>query len=141
MSHQKIDAFSLETQIPNKLLEKNKNYQVTIAYANDLKVNVADFDFVVLHNLPSRTNDAASILNILNTRKIPRMFIVGTQTSLARFNQVQSLLTIQGNTSNPNDVQGIFNPNFNLFTIDDQLRNNLPTFNPLQPCLVAGQFG
>ncbi|MBI5917383.1 MAG: hypothetical protein HY842_18600 [Bacteroidetes bacterium] len=112
-------------------LEFNKNYQITIGYINDLKVNVADFDFVVLHNLPSSRNDASSVLNVLNARKIPRMFIVGTQTNLARFSQVQPLLTIQGDQQNTNDVQGIFNPNFSLFTIDENLQRTLPNFNPL----------
>ncbi len=112
-------------------LERNKNYQITTAYISDLKVNVAEFDFVVLHNLPSGKNDASAILNVLNSRKIPRMFIVGSQTNLARFNQVQPLLAIQGDQRNTNNVQGIFNPNFSLFTIDENLRSNLPTFNPL----------
>ena len=112
-------------------LEKNKNYQITVNYINKLKVNPADFDFVVLHNLPSNQNDLSAVLNTLNSRKIPRMFIVGTQTNIPRFNQVQPLLTIQGNPSNPNNVQGIFANDFNLFTINDNLRSSLPTFNPL----------
>ncbi|TAK46157.1 MAG: hypothetical protein EPO28_02790 [Saprospiraceae bacterium] len=112
-------------------LEQNKNYEVTTAYINELKANVADFDFVLLHNLPSRTNDAAAVLNVLDDRKIARMFIVGTQTNLPRFNQVQPVIEIQANMRNTNDVQGAFNPNFSLFTIDEALRNNLPTFNPL----------
>ncbi len=112
-------------------LEVNKNYQITIGYANDLKVNVAEFDFVALHNLPSSRNDASTILNVLNQKKTPRLFIVGSQTNLARFNQVQPLLTIQGDQQNSNDVQGVFNPNFSLFTIDENLRRSLPTFNPL----------
>ena len=112
-------------------LEKNKNYQITVNYINKLKVNPADFDFVVLHNLPSNQNDISAVLNTLNSRKIPRMFIVGTQTNIPRFNQVQPLLTIQGNPSNPNNVQGIFANDFNLFTINDNLRSSLPTFNPL----------
>ena len=112
-------------------LEKNKNYQVTINYISKMKVKLEDFDFVVLHNLPSNQYDLSVVLNTLNSRKIPRMFIVGTQTNLARFNQVQQLLTIQASPSNPNNVQGIFANDFNLFTIDDNLRSNLPTFNPL----------
>lgn len=112
-------------------LEVNKNYQITIAYINDLKVNVGDFDFVVLHNLPSTKNDASAVLNILNQKKTPRMFIVGSQTNLPRFNQVQPLITIQGNQQNTNDVTGVFNPNFSLFTMDEELRRNLPNFNPL----------
>lgn len=112
-------------------LEKNKNYQVTTNYVNSLKVKIEDFDFVVLHNLPSVQNDLSTVMNTLRSRKIPHMFIVGTQTNLARFNQVQPLLTIQGSANNPNPVQGIFANDFNLFTIDDELRNNVPTFNPL----------
>ena len=114
-----------------QVLENNKNYQVTVNHINKMKVKVEDFDFVLLHNLPSNQNDLSTVLNILNSRKIPRMFIVGTQTNLARFNQVQPLLTIQGNPSNPNAVQGIFANDFNLFTIDEDLRNNLPNFNPM----------
>lgn len=112
-------------------LEVNKNYQITIGYINDLKVNVADYDFVVLHNLPSSRNDASAVLNVLNAKKTPRMFIVGGQTNLARFNQVQPLLTIQGDQQNSNLVQGVFNPNFSLFTVDENLRRTLPNFNPL----------
>lgn len=112
-------------------LEVNKNYQVTVAYINDLKVNVADFDFVVLHNLPSSRNDATSVLNVLNQKKTPRMFIVGSQTNLVKFNQVQPLITIQGDQQNTNLVQGVFNPNFSLFTIDEELKRTLPNFNPL----------
>ncbi len=112
-------------------LEKNRNYQVTTNYISSLKVKIEDFDFVVLHNLPSVQNDLAAVMNKLQSRKIPHLFIVGTQTNLARFNQVQPLLTIQGNANNPNPVQGIFANDFNLFTINEELRNNLPTFNPL----------
>jgi hypothetical protein len=112
-------------------LEVSKNYQVTVGYINDLKVNVADFDFVVLHNLPSIRNDASAVLTALNAKKTPRMFIVGSQTNLAKFNQVQPLITIQGDPQNANPVQGVFNPNFSLFTIDENLRRSLPNFNPL----------
>ena len=48
-------------------LERNKNYQVTTALINNLKVNPADFDFVVLHNLPSNRNDASAVLNALES--------------------------------------------------------------------------
>lgn len=112
-------------------LEENKNYQITVNYAKKLKVKLEDFDFVVLHNLPSQQNDLSSILNTLDQRKIPRMFIVGAQTNLARLNQVQPLVTITGDGKNRNAVQGIFNPGFSLFTINDELRSSLPTFNPL----------
>ncbi len=113
-------------------LENNRNYEVTTELIRNInKVNVADYDFVILHNLPSRTNDASAVLNIAEQRKIPTMFLVGTQTNLSRFNQVQPVLRIQGNTSNPNDVQAAINDGFNLYTLNDELRKQLPQFNPL----------
>lgn len=113
-------------------LESNRNYEVTTELIRNInKVNVAEYDFVILHNLPSRTNDGSAVLNIAEQRKIPTMFIVGTQTNLARFNQVQPVLSIQGNTANPNDVQAAINDGFNLYTLDEQLRKQLPQFNPL----------
>ena len=113
-------------------LENNRNYEVTTELIRNInKVNVADYDFVILHNLPSRTNDASAVLNIAEQRKIPTMFLVGTQTNLSRFNQVQPVLSIQGNTSNPNDVQAAINDGFNLYTLNDELRKQLPQFNPL----------
>ncbi len=109
----------------------NKNYQVELALINDLKVNVADFDFVILHQLPSRSSDASGVLNILQNKRIPRLFITGTQSNFQRLNQVQSLLTIQSDGRNINEVQGKVAPGFSNFTIGEQLSKELPTFPPL----------
>ena len=114
-----------------RTLEKNKNYQVSTGFATDSNLKVGDFDFVVLHQLPSTNNDISAILNTLNSKKIPRLFIVGTQTNLSRFNTVQPVMTIQGDGRNTNDVQATFASDFSLFKIDDDLKQNLPKFAPL----------
>jgi hypothetical protein len=112
-------------------IEKNINYEVTINYANDFNANLAETDFVVLHQLPSLQNDASAIIKELNNRKIPRLFVVGTQTNIARLNQAQDLISIQTDGRNTNDVQATFANGFNLFTIDEDLRSDLPNFAPL----------
>ena len=112
-------------------LERNKNYEVFTAFATDTRVKLEEFDFVVLHQLPSKTNDAASILNKLNQNKIPRLFVVGSQTDLPRLNSIQPALNIQGDGRNTEDVQGVFASDFSLFKIDDELKQNLPKFAPL----------
>lgn len=112
-------------------IEKNVNYEVSITYANDFNANLAEIDFVVLHQLPSVQNDASAILNELNNRKIPRLFVVGTQTNIPRLNQVQDILSIQSDGKNTNDVQAVFSTGFNLFTITEELRSDLPNFAPL----------
>lgn len=112
-------------------INANKNYQVELAYANDIKVNVADFDFVILHQLPSRINNASGVLNTLRNQRIPRLFIAGMQTNFSQLNQVQSLMTIQANGNSSNDVQARPVPGFNNFTLSNELLQDLPNFPPL----------
>lgn len=112
-------------------ISTNKNYQVTVAYAKDLRANVAEFDFVVLHQLPSIANPASNIMKTINSKNIPRLYIVGTQTDLRKFNSSQPLLSILGDGRNTNDVQGTIAASFSLFNLDDQLKLDLPKFAPL----------
>ncbi len=112
-------------------LSNNRNYEVTTAFVTDFKQNIADFDFVILHQLPSRTNDATGILNAIQTRRIPRFFIAGMQTNFARLNQVQSLVSIRTDGRNTNEVQGRLGNAFSLFTIDERVGKELPAFAPV----------
>ena len=112
-------------------ITRNKNYEVKVDYINNLKENVAAFDFVIMHQLPSFRYDAGNVINILNEKSIPRWFIVGTQTNLARLNQVQNLVAIQSDGRNTNEVQGRLAPGFNSFTIAETLEEALPNFAPL----------
>ncbi len=109
----------------------NKNYEVELNYINDIKVNVADFDFVILHQLPSRSNSAAGVLNTLNQQRTPRLFIAGMQTNFYTLNQAQSVINIQSDGRNTNDVQATPATNFNNFTLSENLTNQLPNFPPL----------
>ncbi len=108
----------------------NKNYTLTVAYADDLKINPADFDFVVLHNLPSVSQPLDAILNNLNAKKIPRLFIVGAQSDGRKLTSQQSMMSINADGKNVNDVQAALNSSFNLFTLEDNYRQ-IPNFNPI----------
>ncbi len=112
-------------------ISKNKNYEITIAYIDRMSVDVKAYDFVILHQLPSRSNDASGVLKIMNERKIPRLFIVGTQSNFNRVSQTQSLVNISAKQQSSNDVQASFAKDFSLFTIDEKLREELPNFAPL----------
>ncbi len=109
----------------------NKNYQVEVSYVNKFQKSVAAFDFVILHQLPGNRNDGQSIINTLNDRKIPHLFILGSQTNYSKFKSVQSLVGITSDGRNTNDVQAKVNPNFSLFNIAENIPQNLPQFAPL----------
>ena len=112
-------------------LLKNKNYEVTSDFADQFSKNLSEFDFVILHQLPSLKNKAATIIQSIQQRKIPHLFVVGTQTDLKAFNQMQSVITINSGGPNTNDVQAAVASNFSLFKIDEKLNTELPKFAPL----------
>ena len=115
----------------NKGIVLNKNYTVSVGYVNDLKVNVGDYDFVILHQVPSVSNGGDAALNILNGKKTPRLYIVGAQSDCRKLTTMQSLMTLSADGKNMNDVQATLNGGFNLFTLDNTF-SQFPNFNPIQ---------
>lgn len=112
-------------------LDVNKNYQVTVADIRELSVKPADFDLVILHQLPGRNDDASAVFTALNAGRTPRLFITGSQTNYPRFNQVQDLVTVRTDGRNTTDAQGRIAPNFGLFTVEDVLNRDLANYPPL----------
>lgn len=112
-------------------LTTNENYEVKVAYVSNFTEPIAEYDMVVLHQLPSLGNSADALINEINKRKIPVFYIVGNQTDINRFNRVQSLLTIRAGGANSNEVQARTVPGFNLFTIGEGLSGGIGIFPPL----------
>lgn len=112
-------------------MSNNKNYEVSTAYIDAFTESPQQYDFIILHNLPSRTNDASAVFNLIKSEDIPHLFIVGLQTNLARFNELQPLMTIQGRGGSQNQVQAALAPDFALFTLSEELTSGLPNFAPL----------
>ncbi len=112
-------------------VSKNKNYEIESTYISNPNINVKAYDFIILHQLPSKTNDASSLLSAIKTNKKPVLFFVGTQTNLNKFNAAQSLINIKGDGRNTNDVQAGLATDFSLFNIDPKIEIELPKYSPL----------
>ncbi|MEI6411604.1 MAG: hypothetical protein WCR52_19600 [Bacteroidota bacterium] len=112
-------------------LESNKNYQVFLSYINEPGLDVSKYDFVILHNLPSQTNDISGLINTLNEKRIPRMFVTGVQTGFGSFNKVQALVSAQSVGQQTDDVQGKVSTRFAAFSLTPRLIEELPKFNPV----------
>ncbi len=112
-------------------LESNKNYQVTVDFAANTGLNFSNFDFVALHNLPSTTNDASSILRKLDENRTPRLFFAGLQTNFQALSKAQQIVSIdRTDGKNSNDAQAAVAPNFSSFTLDPRVASELPKFSP-----------
>ena len=114
-----------------RMITANKNYEVEVAYVDKLKTPVNKYDFVVLHQLPSRRNPAADLINTIKSNKIPHWFVAGTLSDLSALNQAQSLMTINGRLNQTNDAMVILNSNFKSFNLNPKLGENISKFPPL----------
>lgn len=111
-------------------LLRNKNYELDIKYPNE-SVKPEDYDLIIYHNLPNNNKNISNIHNTAVNKEIPELFIVGTETNHGRFNKIQNLLKITGNSKSFNEVQAILNKDFNLFLTDDFSEKGLENFPPL----------
>ena len=112
-------------------LELNKNYLVDKAMITDPGLDVGQFDFVILHNLPSFSANLDAVIKKLDDKKIPRLFIAGLQTNYSSLTRLQNLINMNSDGQQSDDVQGTVEPGFSAFNIDPNTAEELPRFNPL----------
>jgi hypothetical protein len=105
-----------------RAIDKNKNYEVKLAHTDEFKENVAEFDFVILHQLPSQRNGLSPIFKVLKEKRIPHLFVVGTQTALGSLNQLQDLVKITEQSQTTNAVTPLLNTTFNDFIIEEPVQ-------------------
>jgi len=113
-------------------LTAGKNNEVEIGYANKFQGRIADYDLVVLHQLPSVSKSIATELGQLQQGKVPTLFIMGESTPSAAITRAQDLLSFQGTSgAKGNDVSARLAPGFSLFTLSENLRQGLAKFPPI----------
>ncbi len=114
-------------------LEQNKNYEVSIQYIQDFRATLKEYDLVILHQVPAGGFNRPELLQSLRDKSIPAWYILGGQSSVPAFNQVQTALSITGNRNNHNEVTASLAPGFTSFTMPDNpgmLVNMPPLFAP-----------
>ena len=114
------------------IIERNKNYNVEVGMIDSWAENIQNFDIVVLHDLPAVGKDASRILDAIQNEKIPCIYILGANTSLTELEDAQSVFTVSGSQPNLNNVTPVVNPDFNLFTLSDNLKSRVKNFVPLK---------
>ncbi|PPK87948.1 hypothetical protein CLV84_0907 [Neolewinella xylanilytica] len=117
-------------------LVTGRNNEVEVAYGQAFTGNVADFDLVILHQLPSVVNRLSPVLEVLRREEVPTLFITGAGIPAPLMNAAQDLLVFSGSRSllgqvQGNEVTGRIVPNFNAFTLSEELIRAIPTYPPL----------
>jgi hypothetical protein len=109
-------------------IETKQNYEVKLAFADDLPASISDYGLIIFHNLPS-INNALSQLSAQAEQK-SRWYIIGEETNLGILNQQQNLINA-GNANGSQEYTASFNPIFTSFTLTEEARNSLSNLAPL----------
>lgn len=115
-------------------IEQNANIHFNthiISRGDELK-NDQNYDLIIFHQVPNKLNKGNDLLNKYLNDKKPALFIAGNQSNLKRLNQLNTCVEINQKGNQTDDVSPYFTKGFDLFTYDQELKNRLPKFPPLQ---------
>ena len=98
-----------------RAIESNPNYEAEVFWAENMKWGSEkdDYSLVILHNLPSRQHTDVSF-----AADMPKMYIIGLQTDLARYNALHTGVEIVAKTRKVNEVTALSREGFSLFNVD-----------------------
>ena len=113
------------------LLENYRNYDPHIYTSSNWDGDFNDYDILILHQLPGRGSGTQRVVQQALDSGKPLFFILGNQSNIQQFNQVQDILQITGGRNRQNDVVPFVNRDFNPFSFDRELYNRFRSFVPL----------
>jgi len=100
--------------------------------ADDFKGNLDDYSLLVLHGLPSLSRSMAGLMELIKSRSLPVLFILGHSTNPELFNRLETGCQVVNPRLVPEEVQGRLNRAFNLFTLPDDFPLHLAAWPPLE---------
>lgn len=120
-----------------KAIEINEGNACDLSYIQSFNTkDIEKYSLVIAHQLPGWRAEGLSLLQLLKSKDIPMMLVVGSQTGLNYLMQLEPSIRIQYRQNATNEVLPKYNEQFTLFGInaDEQL-----TFNKLPP--LSAPFG
>jgi len=112
-------------------INTNQNFEVDFATISELKQNVAEYNLIILHQIPSKTNPASKLLSDISKNNIPTLYIFGTQSNFENINKLDNGIQIKHLRNNYDEALIQQNKDFTLFQIDEDFLKITNKFPPL----------
>lgn len=109
----------------------NRNFELDIIKASDNAPAIDAYDAIILHNIPNNKRSFESEINKIRQLKKPVLFITGQNTEFFRFNELQDVINISGANQNKNEVTPLIRGDFQLFTLEDELKQEIRSLVPV----------
>ncbi|WP_339610608.1 VWA domain-containing protein [uncultured Planktosalinus sp.] len=104
-----------------KAISSNEQRKITVENPNEALKNITDFQLVILYQPTSRFGQIFEEIDRLN---LNAFIIAGSQTNWTFLNRVQN--NFNKTAYSTEEVQGVLNTAYSLFSVDDIGFNNLP---------------
>jgi hypothetical protein len=113
-------------------LDLQTTYDVSIFTEEPYPSNLAEFNLIILNQLPTSGKSAADIVANAQKSRIPILFIVGNKTFLPQLNALTQGAQIKPLAGSGEEAQAILNPGYVIFNLSEDFREMLTRFPPLQ---------
>jgi hypothetical protein len=113
-------------------LQKLDGYACEAVLASDFSGDVADYDLVVLHQLPAMGAPIQPVIKRMLEKQVPSWTIIGQSTDFNQLAAVAPMLAVSGAQRVTNDAQAAAQEEFTLFTTVDGTGRAWERFPPLQ---------
>ena len=111
----------------------NKHYEAKIILSQELNnVNVGDYGLIILYQLPGMQFNASSFIQKAQTGKASLWYILGAQSNLSTFNQIQKSVGFYGDAGIVQESSSEVNTDFAAFNLDEPSRKIIAQYDPLQ---------
>ena len=113
-------------------LDLQTTYDVSVFTEEPFPANLAEFNLIILNQLPTSGKSAADIVANAQKSRIPILFIVGNKTFLPQLNALTQGAFIKPMAGSGEEAQAILNPGYIIFNLSEDFREMLTRFPPLQ---------
>ncbi|HSM47170.1 MAG TPA: hypothetical protein VK872_05085, partial [Draconibacterium sp.] len=113
-------------------LDLQTTYDVSVFTEEPFPANLADFNLIILNQLPTSGKSAADIVSNAQKSRIPILFIVGNKTFLPQLNALTQGAQIKPLAGSSEEAQAILNAGYVIFNLSEDFREMLTRFPPLQ---------
>jgi len=107
-------------------------YQVDVKSIQDINQSLNDYKVVFAYQLPDVKNNANELFISAKKNNIPIVYIIGSQTSIPQFNGLNCGAKVEQKNKMWNDVFPALNPNFVIFSSNDDFKQYLQNLPPLK---------
>ncbi|MCZ4245586.1 hypothetical protein [Pedobacter punctiformis] len=110
----------------------NKHYEAKLVMADDLNAaDPANFDLIVLYQLPDAQSTSKAFLQKLTGLNKPVWYILGAQSNVATFNQMQNQVNLSSFNGSVQEVYPDLADGFTTFNLSEEEKKQFLTFDPL----------